>query len=57
VKNRLHLDIEGTTSRPRSSASGALGGSLERRPQEEYGWRFVIVADPEGTEFCLIHGV
>ena len=34
----------------------SLGGSVVRPPQVEYGWTFAILADPEGNEFCAIHG-
>jgi predicted enzyme related to lactoylglutathione lyase len=54
VKNRLHIDIEVADLPAAVARVEALGGSVVRRPEPEYGWRFVIFADPEGNEACLI---
>jgi predicted enzyme related to lactoylglutathione lyase len=57
VKNRIHLDI--TTDDLDRSASEvvSLGGrALEDEEREQYGYRYRIMADPEGNEFCLILG-
>jgi predicted enzyme related to lactoylglutathione lyase len=53
VKNRVHLDIvpgDGTQDEEIARLTG-LGASIvsDRRP--EFGW--VIMADPEGNEFCV----
>lgn len=53
VKNRVHLDIvpgDGTQDQEITRLTG-LGASVvsDRRP--EFGW--VVMADPEGNEFCL----
>jgi hypothetical protein len=59
VKNRLHLDI-----RPRELTRDAeverlvgLGARQidDRRTPEGLGW--VVLADPEGNEFCVERGV
>jgi len=57
VKNRLHLDIEVADVDAAAARVEALGGSIVRRPEPEYGYRFVIAADPEGNEFCLIRPI
>jgi predicted enzyme related to lactoylglutathione lyase len=57
VKNRLHLDIEVTELDPAIARVEALGGSIIRSVQTEYGYDFVIMGDPEGNEFCLIRPV
>jgi Glyoxalase-like domain len=55
VKNRVHLDLM-PTSRSRDEEVGRLlgiGASLvddQRRPD---GTGFVVLADPEGNEFCV----
>jgi predicted enzyme related to lactoylglutathione lyase len=54
IKNRLHLDIEvedleGSIARVRE-----LGGSVVHDMRTEYGWDYVVLADPEGNEFCAI---
>jgi predicted enzyme related to lactoylglutathione lyase len=54
VKNRLHLDIEVEDVGVAIETVRALGGSLVRPPEVEYGWTFAILADPEGNEFCAI---
>lgn len=45
VKNRMHLDVIGSTERLL-----ALGAVLIRRRDEEIRWD--VLADPEGNEFC-----
>jgi len=54
VKNRLHLDVEVASLRPAVERVQSLGGSIVQETRTEYGVDFVIVADPEGNEFCLI---
>ena len=53
VKNRLHLDVMPTdrTQDEEITRLTALGAKIisDRRP--EFGW--VILADPEGNEFCV----
>jgi predicted enzyme related to lactoylglutathione lyase len=55
VKNRMHLDLQPTgRSRDeevqRLAASGATVVGDHRRP---YGTGWVVMADPEGNEFCV----
>ena len=54
-KNRLHFDVLVDDLEAASSRVEGLGGSrLTGEEYEEYGFRWRIVADPEGNEFCLI---
>jgi hypothetical protein len=62
VKNRVHLDLAPADSSPGSRDGEVqrilgLGGSLvdDRRRQDGKGW--VVLADPEGNEFCVERGV
>jgi predicted enzyme related to lactoylglutathione lyase len=55
LKNRLHLDVEVEDLDACVARIEELGGTVVRRADPEYGWLFVIMADPEGNEFCLIH--
>jgi hypothetical protein len=58
VKNRLHLDLV-PTDRTRDDevarllALGATQVDDQRRPDGR-GW--VVLADPEGNEFCILRG-
>ena len=54
VKNRLHLDIEVVSLGPAVERVRSLGGSIVQETRTEYGVDFVIAADPESNEFCLI---
>ncbi|MFF8358645.1 VOC family protein [Streptomyces chartreusis] len=54
VKNRLHLDVH-TASGEREGEVGrleGLGASVLRQVQEPSG-AWVVMADPEGNEFCV----
>ncbi|MEV6651651.1 VOC family protein [Streptomyces sp. NPDC051219] len=58
VKNRLHLDIQppsGTRDEQVERLVG-LGASVvsDRRTEDGLGW--VVMADPEGNEFCVERG-
>lgn len=57
VKNRIHLDIEVDDVEAGVVRVESLGGSVVKRPEDEYGWHFVIAADLEGNEFCLIQRI
>jgi hypothetical protein len=53
VKNRLHLDVM-PAARPQDEEIArltGLGARVVSDPRPELGW--VILADPEGNEFCL----
>ncbi|MDR3081564.1 MAG: VOC family protein [Streptomyces sp.] len=54
-KNRLHLCLRPDTSRDAEvERLLALGASLvaDQRKPNGYGW--VVLADPEGNEFCIL---
>lgn len=53
-KNRMHLDIEVPdidAVAQRLELHGAR--RLSTRPQAEHGSRWIVMADPEGNEFCV----
>jgi catechol 2,3-dioxygenase-like lactoylglutathione lyase family enzyme len=52
-KNRVHLDIEVTDIEASGARLEALGGSRLQEVIED-GAHFVIYADPEGNELCLV---
>jgi predicted enzyme related to lactoylglutathione lyase len=55
-KNRLHLDVEVSDIEAATQRVLALGGArLEGDDFAEYGYRWRVMADPEGNEFCLIY--
>ncbi|GGL74010.1 hypothetical protein GCM10010129_17140 [Streptomyces fumigatiscleroticus] len=53
-KNRLHLDLHtgGTRREDEVARLEALGASVLRQVKEP-GGEWVLMADPEGNEFCL----
>lgn len=59
VKNRGHLDLrpdEGSTRETELERALALGATLvEDRREGHLGW--VVLADPEGNEFCILRRV
>src|SRR5262245_19933366 len=53
-KNRMHFDIETPTVDEEVARLEALGAvRLEAEAIEEHGQRWVVMADPEGNEFCV----
>jgi predicted enzyme related to lactoylglutathione lyase len=58
LKNRLHLDIRVDDIEQATAQIETLGG--RRLPVEdfrEHGFRWRVMADPEGNGFCLVYGV
>ena len=54
-KNRLHLDFVVDDLDAASSRIAALGGRrAATNDVEEYGYRWRVMHDPEGNEFCVI---
>jgi predicted enzyme related to lactoylglutathione lyase len=54
-KNRLHLDLRTADLAAEVSRILGLGASLlTDRPVVEDGWRWHILADPDGNEFCVL---
>ena len=55
VKNRLHLDVTVDNLDEATARVESLGGRRAGTPDlEEYGFRWRVMTDPEGNEFCLI---
>jgi catechol 2,3-dioxygenase-like lactoylglutathione lyase family enzyme len=58
VKNRLHLDLRPVEGRRDEELAELLdlGARVvaDRRKADGSGW--VVLADPEGTEFCILRG-
>jgi hypothetical protein len=54
VKNRLHLDLHPQVGKRESEVGRLedLGANVLRRVQEPAG-EWVVMADPEGNEFCV----
>jgi catechol 2,3-dioxygenase-like lactoylglutathione lyase family enzyme len=53
VKNRVHLDIA-PTSRAQDAEIERLVGLGARVLTDDPAERFVVLADPEGNEFCVL---
>jgi predicted enzyme related to lactoylglutathione lyase len=58
-KNRMHLDIETPDIDAEVERLLALGATRAPTDEEheEHGMRWVVLADPEGNEFCVCTGV
>ena len=52
-KNRVHIDLNVTDLDEAVDRVLALGGR-KIRPVREYDFEWVVMADPDGNEFCLI---
>ncbi|MEV7614831.1 VOC family protein [Streptomyces sp. NPDC089799] len=50
-KNRIHVDLASPDPAAEQRRVEALGG---RRLEEYAGGGFLVMADPEGNEFCII---
>ncbi len=56
TKNRLHLDIVvGDEVEAEASRLEALGAQRRSDRIEEAGTSWIVMADPEGNEFCLVY--
>jgi predicted enzyme related to lactoylglutathione lyase len=56
TKNRLHLDIiVGDEIEAETSRLVELGASRVTDLIDEVGTRWIVLADPEGNEFCLVY--
>ncbi|MFD7291657.1 VOC family protein [Streptomyces sp. NPDC059897] len=55
AKNRMHLDLDFGTADLSTEADRlqALGARRVSREQREHDFRWIVVADPEGNEFCV----
>ncbi|MER7169972.1 VOC family protein [Streptomyces mesophilus] len=54
-KNRMHLDLDFGTEDLDTEVErlGRLGAQRISQEQSEHGFRWIVVADPEGNEFCV----
>jgi predicted enzyme related to lactoylglutathione lyase len=55
-KNRMHLDIETDDVDAEVGRLEGLGARRLEDAMEEHGSRWVVMADPEGNEFCVCTG-
>jgi catechol 2,3-dioxygenase-like lactoylglutathione lyase family enzyme len=54
-KNRVHLDLRTRDLEPELQRLLGLGATLLTvQPVSEAGWRWYILADPDGNEFCVL---
>jgi predicted enzyme related to lactoylglutathione lyase len=55
AKNRVHLDLRTRDLEPETERVASLGAQvLTRQPVAEHGWRWHVLADPDGNEFCVL---
>ncbi len=56
TKNRLHLDVVvGDDIAAEAERLEALGATTVTELIEEVGTSWIVMADPEGNEFCLVY--
>ncbi|MCZ7527788.1 MAG: VOC family protein [Acidimicrobiia bacterium] len=54
VKNRMHLDLDALDIEAEASRLEVLGARRLRAEQlHEHGTSWILMADPEGNEFCV----
>ena len=53
-KNRLHVDVDVTDVDAAVERIVELGGSIASDMRELDGYRWRVMADPEGNEFCIV---
>ena len=57
AKNRMHLDIETPDIETEATRLEALGATRVQDDQiQEHGTTWILMADPEGNEFCVCDG-
>lgn len=55
TKNRLHLDLRTADLDAEVDRVVSLGATrLTTEPVTEDGWRWHVLADPDGNEFCVL---
>jgi predicted enzyme related to lactoylglutathione lyase len=54
VKNRLHVDVDVPDIDAAVAPILRLGGAIASEPRELDGYRWRVMADPEGNEFCVV---
>lgn len=53
AKNRMHLDVRTDDDREERVTELVAAGATELARKDERGEAWVVMADPEGNEFCL----
>jgi predicted enzyme related to lactoylglutathione lyase len=53
-KNRSHVDLHVNDIEAVTALAERLGGS-QVQDFDEYGYRWRVMRDPEGNEFCFVH--
>jgi predicted enzyme related to lactoylglutathione lyase len=54
-KNRMHLDLRTPDLESEVQRVRGIGAVLlTEQPLEEFGWRWHVLADPDGNEFCVV---
>jgi predicted enzyme related to lactoylglutathione lyase len=54
AKNRMHLDLRVPDIEAEAVRLAGLGATrVSRAPVEEHTSRWIVMADPEGNEFCV----
>ncbi len=57
VKNRMHFDVEVADIEAEARRLVALGATrVSDHPLGEHGSKWLLMADPEGNEFCVCDG-
>ena len=57
VKNRMHLDIDAADIEAEADRLERLGARrIVVDPLDEHDTRWILMADPEGNEFCVCDG-
>ncbi|MGH9040981.1 MAG: VOC family protein [Acidimicrobiia bacterium] len=57
VKNRMHLDIDTPDIEAEASRLQTLGATrVDAGTRSEHGTTWILMADPEGNEFCVCDG-
>jgi catechol 2,3-dioxygenase-like lactoylglutathione lyase family enzyme len=55
AKNRLHLDLRTRDLRGEVERIRAAGGlAITGEPMTEFGFRWQVLADPDGNELCVV---
>ena len=56
-KNRLHIDVYAVDIEAEADRLVALGATRTSEPFDEHGAKWIVMADPEGNEFCVCRGL
>ncbi|MGH9025852.1 MAG: VOC family protein [Acidimicrobiia bacterium] len=57
AKNRMHVDLHPADIEAEAARLVGLGARrLEAEPRRAYGANWIVMADPEGNEFCVCDG-